>query len=151
MVKPILSAHDDSGREILEKVCTPFKPEDNYIQVFEDLLDTAIDAAYNNPMGCVGLSANQIGATKRGFVMLWGDRFICLMNPEITKRSEQTHRRIERCLSLPQGNGTPTIRHKWVEVEWVDPLSGEVKKRKFRNLDSAVVQHEMDHHEGRLI
>ena len=106
MVKKILSAHVPEEKEILARPCTEFMPDDPHIfDTFTDLLETAMDAAINNPMGCVGLSANQIGITKRGFVLLWGDRFIPIMNPKVIKTSEQTVRRLERTSPEPRPAG----------------------------------------------
>ena len=85
-----------------------------------------------------GLSAPQVGINARVFVTDWGQVFV---NPVIAAKSEVMVIFMEGCLSLP-GVQAFTLRHKWIELD-----TGEV----FRGKRAIVIQHEMDHLDGRLI
>ena len=55
----------------------------------------------------------------------------------------------EGCLSLPYGYHQPVKRYENVRVEWLD-ARGRVKDRWFSGFESIVIQHEVDHLDGRV-
>ena len=65
----------------------------------QDVLGAALLTQLKNHNG-LGLSANQIGVNKRVCVVGIKDPLV-LVNPRITKRSEEAVQYIESCLSLP--------------------------------------------------
>jgi peptide deformylase len=97
----------------------------------------------------IGLAAPQVNRPERIFVALLCDEYYVFVNPTITERSESQGTDNEACLSLP-GVTVPVRRAKFVKVEWYD-AAGDFKKKKFKRMDARVVQHEMDHLEGKLI
>jgi len=101
----------------------------------------------------VGLSANQIGLTHRLFVAQVPDnqgkpKFYAVLNPEITKKSEEMETVEEGCLSVP-GKFGPTERHYEVTLTGFDPR-GKKLKIKAWGLLARVFQHEVDHLNGKL-
>ncbi|MHB0978559.1 MAG: peptide deformylase [Thermoleophilia bacterium] len=99
----------------------------------------------------IGLAAPQIGIQKR--VMVWmhpetEERYV-LLNPRIVERSEETLTAEEGCLSIP-GHAMEVERAERVVVEGLDP-SGRSITVEASGLMARVLQHEIDHLEGRLI
>lgn len=97
----------------------------------------------------IGLAAPQVDRPERIFVALLSDEYYVFVNPTITELSESQGTDKEACLSLP-GVTVPVRRPKIVKVEWYD-AAGNPQKKKFKRMNARVVQHEMDHLEGKLI
>src|SRR6185312_3605800 len=98
----------------------------------------------------VGLAATQVGVLQRLFVFKPDeDEAQALVNPRIVEASEDKTTDDEGCLSL-QGVLVPVERHARLTVEAVDE-HGEPVRLELEELAARVVQHELDHLEGRLI
>jgi peptide deformylase len=114
------------------------------IQVVRDLLDTV----RANEERCVGMAANMIGVHKTVLVALIGDEYIAMINPVIVDRSKETYDTEEGCLSL---SGVRSVtRHRIITVEYLDR---KFKRRRgiFRDFEAEIIQHEMDHFDGKII
>ncbi len=101
----------------------------------------------------VGLSANQIGIDKKVFVVQLPEeygksKFYAVINPEITKRSEETQEMNEGCLSVPEVFG-PVKRAEKVTLEGRN-LEGKKIKIKANGFLARIFQHEVDHLNGKL-
>ena len=97
----------------------------------------------------VGLAATQVGVLRRVFVFAdEGDDHV-LVNPVITKRSDDVESDEEGCLSL-RGVLVPVERAASVTIEGRD-LRGEPVTLDLALPSSRVVQHELDHLDGVLI
>lgn len=99
----------------------------------------------------IGLAANQIGLTKRVFVM--GSYGIsgfptpfALFNPKIIESSKETVLDQEGCLSYP-GLYLSVKRPQWVVAEYQDS-KGTIKEIKIDGYLSKCFQHELDHLDG---
>ena len=116
-------------------------------QVIDDMLDTAME--YEESENCVGLAANQISSNLRIILCCLRDKgWTVMINPVITNKSKQTHPSTEGCLSL---EGTRTVdRYNRVEAIYKTP-AGKLKHEMFSGFDSNIVQHEIDHINGKLI
>lgn len=100
----------------------------------------------------VGLAAPQIGLVSR--IMVWkdpddDDEPYVYVNPRIVEASEATTTEDEGCLSVP-GETMPVPRADEVLVEAQD-LEGNVFQARHCGFQARVVQHEIDHLDGRLI
>jgi peptide deformylase len=101
----------------------------------------------------VGLAANQVDLPYRLFVAnVEGDRNAAdaecvFINPVILRGSGQAERE-EGCLSIP-GVYAPVTRKERVTVQAYN-LAGEEVSGEFGDLFARVVQHEVDHLDGRL-
>ena len=118
-------------------------------QIIDDLKDTAYHWQ-TQPIGCIGLAANQIGYLKR-IVAVWFDGdWMILINPVVSpvKRSPVDHKR-EGCLSRP-GIKSRKKRYKKIEVERT-LLNGERVKVRYTGMTARVIQHEVDHLDGVFI
>lgn len=112
--------------------------------VIRDLLDTL--AA--NSDRCVGLAANMIGVHKTILAAAIGGKHIAMVNPKITDRSKDTYETEEGCLSLD--GVRPVKRYQFITVEYLDNRFKR-KKQTFKGFEAQIIQHEMDHFEGKII
>ncbi|MGH3133908.1 MAG: peptide deformylase [Gaiellaceae bacterium] len=97
----------------------------------------------------VGLAATQVGVLRRIFVFVDDGEDRVLVNPVITKRSDETNVEDEGCLSL-RDVLVPVERSVAVTIEGLDAAAQPVLLE--LELPSArIVQHELDHLDGLLI
>lgn len=114
------------------------------IAIAKDLLDTL--AAHKEH--CVGMAANMIGERKAIIVIAEGNELTAMLNPVIVKNSPRTYKTTEGCLSIP--GEREVERHEWVEVKYRD-INWNREKRKFTGFEAEIIQHEMEHLEGKLV
>lgn len=97
----------------------------------------------------LGLSANQVGYSLSVFTCGFDEtNKQIFFNPEIIERSEETSNNIEGCLShrglflnVKRANKIK-VRYQHVNEEW--------REHEYEGLTAAVIQHEMDHLQGKL-
>lgn len=70
-----------------------------------------------------------------------------LINPTIVERSEDMVDDLEGCLSFPETSGT-VQRHRTIKVRYLN-LEGNLVQRTFKGFEARIVQHEIDHLDGR--
>ena len=131
-------------REPTSEVKFPLSPEDQII------IDQMIDTMYRN--NGIGLAANQVGYARRMFVMDTStDRNSpkIFINPVIEKRAKEKIIEEEGCLSCPT-RLVEVRRPIYVGLKWFC-RHGEEQYKTFYHLPARVVQHEMDHLNGKLI
>ena len=113
------------------------------VKVLQDMIDTTIGAKG------AGIAAPQVNRSERICIALIGGVLTPLVNPEITWRSEEIDVLEEGCLSLPSVwlpvPRSTSIVLAYKTQEWKD------MERKLQAFDARVVQHEVDHLEGKLI
>ena len=115
----------------------------NDVSVGTDLMDT-LNA---NSDRCVGMAANMIGVQKRIIVVSLGFAPLVMYNPVLLKRSGE-YKTMEGCLSLD--GEREAVRYEDIEVEYQDN-DWKKHKEKFSGFTAQIVQHEMDHLEGKII
>lgn len=103
----------------------------------------------------IGLAAPQVGVGKRLITALQMNDFdetgappLVLVNPEITAVSKEIWSYEEGCLSLPGISGE-VVRPSEVDVTYQD-LDGTVRQLTANGIFGRILQHEIDHLEGRL-
>jgi len=97
----------------------------------------------------VGLAAPQIGLSLQLAVIgRWRDDPLVLINPQITWQSEEVLRDEEGCLSFP-GYIAALDRAKAVTITYKD-IHGRAREQTVEGFLARIVQHEIDHLEGRL-
>ncbi|ORT98837.1 Peptide deformylase [Anaerovibrio sp. JC8] len=114
------------------------------IAIAKDLLDTL--AAHREH--CVGMAANMIGERKAIIAIAEGEILTAILNPVLVKNSPRTYKATEGCLSIP--GEREVERHEWVEVKYRD-INWNREKRKFTGFEAEIIQHELDHLEGKLV
>ena len=130
-------------REPTSEVKLPLTAEDQII------IDQMVDTMYRN--NGIGLAANQVGYARRIFVMdtsTDGDSPKIFINPVIEKKAKNKITAEEGCLSCP--NQFANVRRpEYVGLTWIC-RHGKKQYKTFYHLSARVVQHEMDHLEGKL-
>lgn len=126
------------------------RPVTTYDDKLERLAETMIETM-DRERG-VGLAATQIGVLSR--LIVWrdpesDDRLYVLVNPSIAERSEACNTEVEGCLSLP-GMSIEISRADEVTVR-AESLQGEPIELRFAGYPARIVQHEIDHLDGRLM
>ena len=96
---------------------------------------------------CVGMAANMIGVKKRIIIVNMGFMNVVMYNPVIVKK-DTPYETEEGCLSLE--GVRKTTRYQNIEVEYLD---GRWKKHRqaYSGWIAQIIQHEVDHLEGRII
>lgn len=112
-------------------------------QTASDLQDTLKAHSHE----CVGMAANMIGVSKNIIIVNMGPVNMVMFNPVITEKSG-LYETEEGCLSL---NGTrPTQRYENITVEYQD-MMWKKQKREFSGWKAQIIQHEIDHLDGKII
>ena len=118
------------------------------MQIAQDLLDTLI--AHKD--SCVGMAANMIGVKKRIIAFLDESgrtpTYTVMLNPEIIKK-DGAYSTEESCLSL-FGGPRPCKRHKSIKIKYQN-LELQTRIKTYTGWTAQIIQHEVDHCEGKLI
>src|SRR3954468_11109447 len=134
------------GDPVLKSRATP-------VDRFDDSLRTQVSrmgAIMNDALG-VGLAAPQVGVSQRLLVYRVGHEapLVALVNPEVEWSSDDEEPLEEGCLSLP-GVHVDVDRPIHVRVRAQDER-GELRLIEASGLEARVLQHEIDHLNGKLI
>ena len=121
------------------------------VESFDDDLERLVERMTRlmHEASGVGLAATQVGVLRRLLVFLDEGEDRVMVNPTITKRSNDTEVDEEGCLSL-RDVLVPVERAKAVTIEGFD-AKGEPVRLELAVPSSRVVQHELDHLDGVLI
>ena len=114
-----------------------------HLSVGEDLQDTL----QANRDRCVGMAANMIGVKKKIIIVNMGMINVVMYNPAII-RKDTPYETEEGCLSLP--GVRKTIRFQNIEVEYLD-AGWKKHRQKYSGWTAQIIQHEIDHFEGKII
>ncbi len=102
-------------------------------------------------VGGLGLAANQIGRDESVCIVRFDDSIVTMINPVITKTFGEDKISIEGCLSLP-GVSTRVNRSENIEVKFINPdKNWEEETIEVQFPNSVIVQHEVDHLNGKLM
>lgn len=156
-IRRIIQSTDSGGsryeQEILTSQSTLITTINEEVQgVVKDLVDTM--SAYKI---CVGLSAPQIGQLMSVAVARFQENgqgegeeseTVVLINPEVIQTSGKKDVKRESCMSVWGFVGSVERRHKLL-VRY-QTLAGQETERDFRGFPARVIQHEINHLEGRL-
>ncbi len=135
------------GDPVLREVAKPITEINGQLQsLIEDMAETMYKAKG------LGLAANQIGETKRLFVLDLGQRenkpqLLVFINPEIIEAEGDLYEE-EGCLSIP-GYSTKIHRKAKILVRALD-REGKEFERELEGLGARAIQHEIDHLNGIL-
>lgn len=136
MVRPII--HDPL---FLAQKSEPATTED--LQIVTDLMETL----QANRERCVGMAANMIGEKKRIIAFYNGPILMTMLNPKVVNKNGE-YETEEGCLSL--SGLKKTKRYQRITVSWQDQQM-RLRTNSFQGFTAQIIQHEIDHCEGRLI
>lgn len=128
---------------LLRKKAKKVKKVDKKIK---DLIKNMFDTVKNAPG--VGLAAPQVGESLQIIVVNHEENQFALINPKIKKKSKEIQIFQEGCLSVPGLIGI-VERPEKIEVEALDK-NGEKIKIEAEGFIAVIIQHEMDHLDGKL-
>lgn len=128
----------------LYDTCKPCTAKD--MSTIAHRLKEAFNEAVNASQGytVVGIAAPQVGLQKQAFYA-FGD---ILFNPKILSKSSSVFDNEEGCLSVEGLYKVP--RSRVIQLQWLDK-SRTLRRYIFSGRDAAIVQHELDHLQGKLI
>lgn len=134
--------------KILRTVSKPVKKIDRKLLKFIEDMKMTMDHEKG-----VGLAAPQVGVNERVVICKFNhdtphELIIPMINPVITKKSEEMVLGEEGCLSLP-GKYDAIARHEALTVKYLD-VKGRETVLKLSGFNARVVQHEVDHIEAHL-
>ncbi len=141
-----------ANNKILRTVAKPIDKITKDVKVFAKIL---LNKMYEYEG--VGLAAPQIGVSKRMIaVTFWkevGEKSECvgdtvMINPVITRKSDEKFLFEEACLSLPGKRGD-VLRHRHIKVSYQTP-DGKQHVKKLSDMGAVIIQHEIDHLDGIL-
>ena len=95
-----------------------------------------------------GLAAPQVGESVRMVVINFAGRLV-MVNPVMTWHNDTIATAEEGCLSYP-GHNTQVNRYTSIKVEY-QTVTGQKRFMSFNGIRARVVQHELDHLEGKCI
>ncbi len=117
---------------------------------FQDMIDDMVQTMY--AAEGIGLAAPQIGQSLRVAVIArevdQRDECLVMINPRLSTWSAELERLEEGCLSIPGVYG-PVARPTAVTLSALD-RHGQPFRLKAKELLARVIQHEVDHLDGRL-
>jgi peptide deformylase len=138
-VLPIITYPNDILRKVADKV-TEF--DDELSKLVINMIATTISHEG------VGLAGPQVGINKRIIVVVLGENPLALINPFIIKTSESKVIAKEGCLSVP-GYYDNIERPEEITVSY-QTANGEDKESTAGGLLAVIVQHEIDHLNGKM-
>ncbi|CAM4003724.1 peptide deformylase [Catellicoccus marimammalium] len=164
-MKDIIREGHPTLRKVAKEVDTPLSEEDKALgqemmEFLKNSQDPEMAEKYELRSG-VGLAAPQINEQKRIIAVLIpaidenGEEFILfedvMYNPRIISHSVQKAALAdgEGCLSIDRPIEGLVPRHERITVEWTD-AEGNKKQQRFRDYEAIVIQHEIDHLNGKL-
>lgn len=132
--------------KVLGQISTLVSPDtDDAANIIKELKE-------NIPEHALGLAAPQLGIFKRMFMANLSKGQMVFINPIFTWLSPDKNLSTEGCLSVPGHNKTIS-RHAAVRIKGVVVTNdkSETEELFLKGLDAFIVQHEMDHIDGKLI
>jgi peptide deformylase len=122
--------------------------DDSIKKLASDMAETMEGYGDKHESG-VAVAAIQVGVPLRMTVVQDEDGgFITLINPEIIKHSPDELEETEGCMSVPKKYGN-VKRYKKIKVRGTD-LDGKKVEIKAEGFKARVLQHEIDHMNGKL-
>ena len=142
-LKEIITVPDPLLRKISEPV---ERVDTQLLTLLDDMLETMYDAPG------IGLAAIQVAVPRRVLVMDISrsdeeKKPFCLINPKVIHSSDEISTHDEGCLSIPE-HYAEVERPASVTVRYLD-RHGTQQERDFNDLLARVVQHEIDHLDGK--
>ena len=141
MIKPIIT--DKKLLSQISKDPHPYEAD----EIIKDLYDTA--ASLKN---VAGLAAPQIGHFKRVILVNVQGKALIMINPEIISTKGKNAFGLESCFSVPVSMQNPKRVKRWYKVRVkYNAEDGSIKEHLFKGFEARLIQHEIDHLDGKLI
>lgn len=130
------------GAEILNQVAEQVQGKED-VTLLATIMLTQV-----NSLNGAGLAAPQVGVSKRVIVVEIDGKYQVMINPVITRHTQDTKISREGCLSFPKlGTKVPVKRFFKVTVEYFD-INWKPQRYNLKGFEAYCVQHELDHLNG---
>ena len=145
----IISTDVPEGAALLHSISRPATRSERELAVLTDAMVSALVQHRGD-----GLAAIQVGAPTRVVILRresekHESRFQVLIDPTLLARDPETIGSWERCLSVPWGYRY-TDRSSAITIRFRD-LAGSWQQETLAGADAVVMQHELDHLDGKLL
>jgi peptide deformylase len=118
---------------------------ENLEKLISDMKDTL------QSVGGLGLASNQLGRDESICIVKLDNNVITMVNPQIVSRSGEKKTSIEGCLSLPDITAK-VERDETISVKFTNPDAEWSEQEIVVDFpNSVVIQHEIDHLQGKLM
>ena len=142
MIKPILT-----DKKLLSEKSAWVKHPLQLDPVIQDLKDTA--ATLKN---CAGLAAPQIGHKLKVILVNVQGKALVMVNPEIIESKGKETLGNESCFSVPVSMQHPKRVKRFYKVTVsYNTEGGDILTHTYKGFEARLIQHELDHLEGKLI
>jgi len=132
------------GDDVLRQISSPVDKIDKDIkELIKNMNQTMI------ANDGIGIAAPQVNVLKRIILVRPNNKTYILINTDIKFKSKETAIDYEGCLSVPEKD-VKVRRSKNIIVEFTD-IDGERYNMEAKNLLARIIQHEVDHLDGKLI
>ena len=142
-IKPIIFESNQMLRRKAKPVPVKKISEPEFVKLITNMKET-LEATQNG----IGLAATQINAPWRIFIVKIPEYIGTFINPEILDTGKRTVILEEGCLSVPNTYGQ-VIRPKTIKIKTFNEQGLNFKLRA-KGLLARVIQHEIDHLNGKL-
>ena len=133
----------------LRQVCDPLTLQDSFVVAHK--MHRFMLANKDISENSLGLACNQLGLKGRVILLKINNKWKTIINPQFTYKSDSTMDSFESCLSLPKiRRKIERNVHVMITMEHNDERD-DYREYDFFDLDSCVIQHEIDHLNGILI
>lgn len=147
----ILPIYTGTENDVLRQVAKPVQQvTKKHQKLIKNMKDTMVNAHG------LGLAAPQVGVSERILIanFQWGKKVgqdeqkVAIINPEIIGHSEEIVLGEEGCLSLPEVFAK-VKRYQAITLKFLDE-NGKERIMELEDLNARIVQHEIDHLDGKL-
>ena len=142
----IVRAVGDEVPDVLRQKCDDVDPK---AKSTRRLCKKLLSLLTSDPTAA-GLAAPQIGVTEAVVAVRLSTGIRAMVNPRITHASTQMAQAEESCLSLDPGLRCLCIRALALDLQFFNQ-KGQLKAMRASGYDARIIQHELDHLDGRLI
>ena len=142
MIKPIVT-----DKKLLSEKCEEVRSLSERFKTITNLKDTAATLER-----FAGLAAPQIGHMNRIILVLVQGKMTIMVNPEIILTKGKFSLGNESCFSVPSTLVHPVRIKRWfkVKIKYQSEL-GDTTVKLFKSFEARLIQHEIDHLDGKLI
>ena len=122
--------------------------ENNHREITKQFMKKTLPLTVGNR--CQGVAGNQVGIGESIFTARIGNKWITCLNPEIIDKGGKIIQNLEGCLSVPTKR-IKVPRNTQITLNFHSVGNFQAQSRVLYGNDALVVQHEVDHLNGKLI
>ena len=122
--------------------------ENNHREITKQFMKKTLPLTVGNR--CKGVAGNQVGISESIFTARIGNKWITCLNPQIIDKGGKIIQNLEGCLSV-SAKRIKVPRNTQITLNFHSVGNFQAQSRVLYGNDALVVQHEVDHLNGKLI